>query len=53
MKKSSPEDIMPRDVGSDVLMDVGFGITGRYSNFGGSLYIPLGVSPLGISDQGK
>ena len=53
VNKSSPEDIMPRDVGSVVLMNVGFGITGRYSNFGGRLYITLGVSPLGIFDQGK
>ena len=31
VKKSVLEDIMPRDVGSIVLMDVGLGVTGRYS----------------------
>ena len=31
MKKSVLEDSMPRDVGSVVLMDVGLGVTGRYS----------------------
>ena len=31
MKKIALEGSMPRDVGSVVLMDVGLGVTGRYS----------------------
>ena len=34
---------MPRDVGYVVLRDFGFGVTGRYSDFGGRFYLPLGV----------
>ena len=37
VKKSAPEDSMPRDVGSVVLMDVGFGVTGRYSDLWGEV----------------
>ena len=53
MKKSALEYSIPRDVVSVVLRDVGFGVTGWYSDFGGG---GGGVSslrrPLGILGQG-
>ena len=35
MRKSALGDSVPRGVGSIVLRDVGFGVTGWYSGFGG------------------
>ena len=34
---------MPRYFGSGVLRDVGFDVTGRLSDFGGVLSLPIGI----------
>ena len=40
VSKSSINISVPRNVGSIMLMNVGFGVTGRYSDFGGRLSLP-------------
>ena len=54
-KQSSPISLVyciPRDVGSVVIIDVGFYVTGQYSDFGGGIFSFLKV-PLDILVRGR